>query len=220
MAREYLDKAGLTYFWSKIKNYIDQKGSGATLDQIYPVGSIYMSVNSTSPATLFGGTWEPIKDKFLLSAGDTYSAGAEDGAASRSYTPAGTVGSHTLTAAESGMPSHGHGFTQPTVNGGAVTSGITGGSHYHSTGAIFSDGTGSANAYVMSTNRTAKARDTTSTTHTHNLPSHTHTVTNGKVSDASAKNATSGHNHGFTGTAATIDTMPPYLAVYVWKRTA
>ena len=24
---------------------------------IFPVGSIYMSVNSTSPATLFGGTW-------------------------------------------------------------------------------------------------------------------------------------------------------------------
>jgi hypothetical protein len=27
-----------------------------TLNQVYPVGSIYMSVNSTSPASLFGGT--------------------------------------------------------------------------------------------------------------------------------------------------------------------
>lgn len=26
------------------------------------------------------------------------------------------------------------------------------------------------------------------------------------------------HTHTFTGTAATINTMPPYLAVYVWKR--
>ena len=30
------------------------------LNMVYPVGSIYMSVNSTSPATLFGGRWEAI----------------------------------------------------------------------------------------------------------------------------------------------------------------
>ena len=50
---------------------------------IYPVGSIYMSVNSTSPASLFGGTWEQIKDTFLLSAGDTYTAGATGGSATK-----------------------------------------------------------------------------------------------------------------------------------------
>ena len=27
------------------------------LDNVYPIGSIYMSVNSTNPSTLFGGTW-------------------------------------------------------------------------------------------------------------------------------------------------------------------
>lgn len=27
------------------------------LNQVYPIGSIYMSVNSTNPGTLFGGTW-------------------------------------------------------------------------------------------------------------------------------------------------------------------
>lgn len=42
---------------------------------LYPVGSIYMSVDGTSkgnPAELFGGTWERIKDRFLLAAGDNY----------------------------------------------------------------------------------------------------------------------------------------------------
>lgn len=50
-------------------------------DLIYPVGSIYMSVNSTSPQTLFGGTWEQIKDTFLLASGTSYSNGATGGSA-------------------------------------------------------------------------------------------------------------------------------------------
>ena len=64
-------------------------------NKIYPVGSIYISVNSTSPASLFGGTWEQLKDRFLLSAGNTYTAGSTGGEAS-----------HTLTVDE--MPSHRH----------------------------------------------------------------------------------------------------------------
>lgn len=35
----------------------------------YPVGSIYLSVNSTNPAQLFGGTWEQIKGRFLVGEG-------------------------------------------------------------------------------------------------------------------------------------------------------
>lgn len=61
----------------------------------FPVGSIYLSVSPTSPASLFGGTWERIKDTFLLCAGDTYAAGGTGGEAS-----------HTLTTNE--MPSHTH----------------------------------------------------------------------------------------------------------------
>lgn len=59
----------------------------------YPVGSIYMSINNTSPASLFGGTWEQLKDRFLLGAGSTYSAGSTGGEAA-----------HALTAAEG--PAH------------------------------------------------------------------------------------------------------------------
>lgn len=46
---------------------------------MWPVGSIYTSRHSTSPAVLFGGTWERIKDTFILAAGDTYVAGSEGG---------------------------------------------------------------------------------------------------------------------------------------------
>lgn len=61
----------------ELKNGTD---SGASLDLIYPVGSIYMSTDPTSPAVLFGGTWEQIKDRFIMAAGDTYAAGSTGGA--------------------------------------------------------------------------------------------------------------------------------------------
>ena len=51
-------------------------------NKIYPVGSIYMSTSTTSPATLFGGTWEQIHDRFLLSSSDSYPLGEIGGEAS------------------------------------------------------------------------------------------------------------------------------------------
>lgn len=77
------------------------------IDYIYPIGSIYLSVNSTSPSTLFGGSWTQLKDRFLLGAGSTYSSGATGGAAT-----------HKLSVAE--MPSHAHDtpfFNNMTNNG-------------------------------------------------------------------------------------------------------
>ena len=52
------------------------------LDIIYPVGSIYHSTSSTSPASSIGGTWSAISGRFLLGANSTYTAGSQDGAAS------------------------------------------------------------------------------------------------------------------------------------------
>ena len=46
---------------------------------IYPIGSIYMTFANVSPAELFGGQWEQIKDKFLLASGDTYNNGDTGG---------------------------------------------------------------------------------------------------------------------------------------------
>ena len=65
------------------------------IDIIYPIGSAYQSTSSTSPATLFGGTWNQIKNRFLVGAGDSYKASATGGEAT-----------HTLTINE--MPSHKH----------------------------------------------------------------------------------------------------------------
>ena len=80
-------------------------------NELYPVGSIYMSTENTSPASMFGGTWEQILGKFLLSSDDVLTY---DDAGNGTITTAGTYhagatggeATHTLTIDE--MPSHTH----------------------------------------------------------------------------------------------------------------
>lgn len=96
------------------RNVYSERPDGIMLsivDLIYPVGSIYMSVNSANPKTLFGGTWQQIKDRFLLSAGDTYTAGSTGGSAKA------TLPSHTHTVGSGGYQlwgaKSGEGSTEP-----------------------------------------------------------------------------------------------------------
>ena len=67
---------------SEIENFMRND----LINIIYPIGSIYMSVNNISPASFLGGTWEAIKDRFLLAAGSSYSAGSTGGEASHKLT--------------------------------------------------------------------------------------------------------------------------------------
>lgn len=77
--------------------FIDQSDlQNLLVDLVYPVGSYYWSSNSTNPGTIFGGTWEQIKDKFILAVGDTYTA----------VDITGGETTHTLTVQE--MPGHTH----------------------------------------------------------------------------------------------------------------
>lgn len=71
----------------------------------YEIGDIYLTLRDENPSNRWGGTtWERIKDRFLLAAGDSYAAGGTGGEAS-----------HTLTVAE--MPSHTHQyFRQRALN--------------------------------------------------------------------------------------------------------
>ena len=64
-----------------IKDVVIKPKKQCIADLIYPIGSIYMSVNNVSPQALFGGIWEQIKDTFLLSSGDTYTNGSTGGSA-------------------------------------------------------------------------------------------------------------------------------------------
>lgn len=82
----------------------------AVLLNVYPVGSIYMSVNNTNPSTLFGGTWVawgagrvPVGVDTTKPAFDTVEE--TGGSATHTHTNP-TTGSHTLTVDE--MPAHSH----------------------------------------------------------------------------------------------------------------
>lgn len=127
------------------------------LEAVYPVGSIYISVNSTSPQTLFGGTWEAIQGKFLLGSSSTHKAGSIGGEEN-----------HTLTVGE--MPKHTH----------LMYSGNSGGPEQWKP---------DEGSYLVDS------------------------VTQNKTTWW----ASLGMN--YAGSGASHNNMPPYLAVYMWKRT-
>lgn len=84
-----------TYSKTETNNLLNNKLNITDLISfVYPVGSIYMSVNNVSPATFIGGTWEQIKDRFLLSAGDTYLAGDTGGSATHSHSLSRNAGAN------------------------------------------------------------------------------------------------------------------------------
>lgn len=139
------------------------------LDNIYPIGSIYLSVNNVNPSTYLGGTWELIKDKFLVGAGNTYAGGATGGSTTHTH----TTGNHTLTVAE--MPGHTHNYDD--------------GMRY------YAEGSATGGDIIAEITTTGKK--------------YIHTTTSTGGSGA--------HNHGNTGSSSNV---PPYLAVYMWKRTA
>lgn len=68
---------------SKGVKFKDASGNAVYPCPYYPVGSIYMSVNDINPSNFFGGTWEQIKDRFLLASGTTYKNGATGGSATQ-----------------------------------------------------------------------------------------------------------------------------------------
>ena len=129
-------------------------GSNYILDNVYPVGSIYMSVNSTNPKNLFGGTWEQIQGKFLFGMDSSYPAGSTGGEIT-----------HALTIDE--MPEHNHTIYYPNAGG-----------PYGNANIGYPEDSGTNMTWCAEMCKTAS-----------------------------------------TGGGAAHNNMPPYLSVYIWKRT-
>lgn len=148
------------------------KLDGKTLSQlmlaIYPVGAVYVSVESTSPASLFGGTWEQIKGRFLLGTGAPENN--DDGTSPGDYveTPGSKSGEAEHALTESEMPEHDHNLIK--IGWGGNTSAT-----------IRNEG-----AYL--------------------------------VYDPDSEEPLRSDYFGKAGGNQPHNNMPPYLAVYMWKR--
>lgn len=149
---------GLQDELDEIRASIGSGGSVNLLD-VYPVGSIYMTMDEKEPAAIFGGVWEKIERRFLIGAsdknGEEYVAGATGG-----FTD------HELTLAQ--MPPHTHGFK------------------------MLAEQVAAGNNYAR--------MDSSSTA----------TISSSLVTSAG----------GIDGETQDFSIMPPYLAVYIWRRTA
>lgn len=91
---------------------------------LYPIGCIYISIDATSPASIFGGSWTKLNNScILMNTSHTASALYDKQAAIGEY-----AGSAFITTAE--MPTHRHGTSTAwgveVVSGGLATSGNIG----------------------------------------------------------------------------------------------
>ena len=221
-------------------NYIIYADGKNLTDTIYPVGSLYWSSKSTNPASLFGGTWVQIKDKFVLACGDTYtSSGATGGASSvtlsvsnmpshsHSFTPAGTI---TMNAHSHGLNNHTHSFSGRTDSMSGNSSG--------SFNARRSDVLGASNtvdcsgivtrgdlfpAFRSDSGEFSKGGVNYSININHN---HAFSGTTGGNSGNTTATTSTGSFNGTQGTTGSngsgsaFNILPPYVVKYCWERTA
>lgn len=80
-AKKVGDELAVRYTKKEIQKLIEDS-LAAYREKEYAKIKFWVSNDPTSPAELFGGTWEQIKDQFIMAAGDTYAAGSVGGKAS------------------------------------------------------------------------------------------------------------------------------------------
>lgn len=142
--------------------------------KLYQVGAVYVSTNATSPASLFGGTWEQLKDRFLLGAGGSYTAG-------------NTGGEATVKLTTGQLPA-----IRGQIHAGSGSSGTSGKGYgaFRAASGVFS---------AVTEMQYGRPSDSTAITWPNSVASYQYV-------NLSVGNGES-HNN-----------MPPYLAVYMWKR--
>lgn len=196
------------------------------LNMVYPVGSIYMSVNAVNPSNLFGGTWV-VWGSGRVPVGVNTSE-TEFSAVEKT----GGAKTHVLTTAQ--LPVHTHTFTGTAVNTGnenkkhthiiPALSGATShsGQHNHIISGASNSFRGEPINGVVGTNADWNSTEgqltRTSGNHSHSVT--TNASNTGDNSSNHIHSVTAKGTNSNTGSGSAHNNLQPYITCYMWKRTA
>jgi len=181
----------------------------AVTAKMYPVGSIYISVNNANPATFFGGSWVAFATGRTLVGVD---------ASQGEFNAVEKAGGHKE------LQSHAHGLNNHVHNLGNHTHSVPNhthtmqgsGNHFHYLGidkSAVQKGTSYNKPNNFESGSTSYKSNTTG--------NHTHTMNSSGTCTTGGNSGNTGGNSGNTTSAGggNAGNLQPYITVYMWKRT-
>lgn len=181
----------------------------AVTNKIYPVGSIYISVNNANPASFFGGSWIAFATGRTIVGVDTsqgeFNAVEKSGGHKELQSHAHGLNNHvhSLNNHTHTVPNHVH-----TMQGA--------GNHYHYLG-INKDAVQKGTSYNKPNNFESGSTSYKSNT----TGNHSHTMNSSGTCTTGGNSGNTGGNSGNTTSAGggNAGNLQPYITVYMWKRT-
>ena len=181
----------------------------AVTNKLWPVGSIYISVNNANPASFFGGSWTAFATGRTIVGGDTrqgeFNAVEKSGGHKELQSHAHGMNNHvhSLNNHTHTVPNHVH-----TMQGA--------GNHYHYLG-INKDAVQKGTSYNKPNNFESGSTSYKSNT----TGNHAHTMNSSGTCTTGGNSGNTGGNSGNTTSTGggNAGNLQPYITVYMWKRT-
>lgn len=209
-------------------------------NKIYPIGSIYISINNTDPSTIFGGSWQRFaKGKTLIGVDEDDEnfdmVKKEDGNKTIKLTVNNlpshqhVVPSHTHEATSEAAGAHVHNMNHTHSHNLSITNG---GAHTHTFTGWLKTVSSNTTVYRSISNLRIDSDGAATPASMNSSGAHTHSLS-GSISSISANTSkVDHHSHAISVKTASsfsttsigdnkeIDILPPYITVYMWVRTA